>query len=455
MAEKALVYLDNNATTLMPPAVVNTVYSWINRGDPSAEHRAARETQKMVHRFRRYLAAKGGGYSLEGLRGYTLVFTNGGAESNALVLMSAARAYATRTKRLPHIVTSAAEHESTLDCCQQLLRDKMIQLTVLPVRKAGTGGRTGTVEPGDLRKALRANTCLVSIIAANHETGALNPVQALGAVAHEQRVPFHSDVAQLFGRDEISPADLNLDAFSVSFHKLHAPPGVGLLALRNDFVAGYRLESYISGRRPHMSPGGGMANGSGIAGAFAATRLALTDRAPKNRRLRALRDRIWAALAQRFLAVHVDEYCEARPRAPDGDPMTPESSRVAVPPRTARGAALARQLDAAAELGAPVLVWLGPPDPADILPNTLLLSVFRLGDPDSGKKLRASLEASGFVVGGSTSQHQAEAMDAPPELWAGLVRISLSDETTEEQATEFVEQFASLNGARGPGGAPG
>lgn len=449
--ETSLVYLDNNGTTIMPPDVVDAVVRWMNRGDPSAEYASAREARRLMDRFRQHLATEGG-FDLETPQGYTLIFTGGGSEGNAHILTAAARAYAARTKKLPHVITSAAEHKSVLACCLRLARDRMIQLTVLPVRKVGpgSGGLAGTVDPEELRRALRANTCLVSIMAANHETGAINDVRALGAIAHAERIPFHSDTVQLFGKSAIRPGELNLDAFTVAFHKLHGPPGVGLLGLRNDLVEGYGLGALVAGDQ-NGGLRGGVENLPGIAGSFAATKLAMTDRGQKNRQVRRLRDGIRAALGRRLLAVHVDEYCEARPRVSDRNPATPKSSRVRGAPRTERGAALARRLDDAADRDLPVVVWLGPSDPAKVLPNTILLAVLRSPPRRSGgfcaRKMRAALEAAGVIVSvcGSADggpSHVLEAMDVPPELWPGAIRVSLSDETTAAEAATFVARFA-------------
>ena len=435
----------------MPPEVIETVVRWMNRGNPSAEYASARESQKLMQRFRQHLAAEGG-FDLDGPKGYTIIFTSGGSEGNSHVLTSAARAYASKTGKLPHIITGAAEHKSVLACCRQLARDRMIQLTILPVKKVGLGseGRAGTVDPEELRNAIRSNTCLVSIMAANNETGAINDIRALGAVAHDHKIPFHSDIVQLFGKSTVHPASLNLDAFTVAFHKLHGPPGVGLLALRNDFIEGYGLNALIAGNQ-NLALRGGTENLPGIAGAFAAYKYTMTDRGRKNQQVRHIRDGIQSALAQRFLVVHVDDYCEARPRVPDGNPMTPRSSRVPAAPRTPRGVALAQKLDGAIDRDAPVIVWLSPSDRVKVLPNTILLSVLRAGG-FCNKKMRAALEANGIIISiGSACNasdtgpsHVVDAMDVPPELWPGVLRISLSDETTVSEASTFVKRFAEM-----------
>lgn len=459
-ADTGPVYLDNNATTIMPPEVVDTVVRWMNRGNPSAEYASAREARKLMQRFRALIAANGG-FELEGPRGYSIIFTSGGSEGNCHVANAAARAYAARTGKLPHIIVSAVEHQSLLACCRQLARDKMVQLTVIPVRKCPAAGRarpeegmdTGTVDPEELRRALRPNTCLISIVAADNETGAINDLRTLGAIARAERIPFHTDAVQLFGKSTVRPEDLNISAFSASFHKLHGPPGVGLLALRNDFVEGYGLGALVCGTQ-NGGLRGGTENLPGIAGAFAAYKLSSADRGDKNRRMRRLRDGIQAALARRFPAVHVDDYCEARPRVPDGDPATPRSSRVPAAPKTKKGVAMARRLDDAAEEDTPVVVWIGPRDRTKILPNTLFFAVLRSARGGfCNKKARAQLERAGIIVGTGSACNSGpagappravEALDVPPELWQGALRVSLSDETTAEDAAAFIDAFAEI-----------
>ena len=456
--ETVLVYFDNNTTTIIPSNIIDIIIKWMNRGSPSAEYASAHEARKMIHRFQQYLATEGG-FSLDGPRGYTLIFTSGGSEGNSHILTATARAYAARTGKLPHIITSAAEHKSVLSCCLRLAQDKMIQLSVLPVRKVGknSGGQAGTVDPEELRRSLRTNTCLVSIMAANNDTGAINDVRTLGAIAHSRQIPFHTDAVQLFGKSIIRPVDLNLDGFTASFHKLHGPSGVGLLALKNDFIEGYGLGPLIAG-----SQSGGLRGGDenlpGIAGAFAAYKLTVQDRGKKNQEIRRIRDGIQTELTQRLYTIHVDDYCEARPRIPDGDPVTPRNSRIRAAPKTKRGVVLAQKLDAIADQDLPIIVWLGPFDRTKILPNTILLSVLRSPARGGGlcnKKMRAALEARGIIVStgsacnalGSDPSHNVEVMDIPPELWSGILRVSLCDNTTAAEAAIFITHFVEIAGS--------
>jgi len=202
------VYLDANATVPMPPPVLDALLSWCNRGNPSAEYASAREARRMMDAFRRAIAVECG-FELEGADAYAVIFNSGASESNSAIVASAVRSYTAKTGRLPHVVTSAAEHKSLLACCQRLAKDKLCQLTVLPVAQSGPG--LGAVAAADLRAALRPNTCLVSIMAANNESGVLSNLRELSAAARAAKVPFHTDAVQIFGKSVFLPTRLGVD----------------------------------------------------------------------------------------------------------------------------------------------------------------------------------------------------------------------------------------------------
>lgn len=429
------VYLDNGTIAPMPQEVTDAVVRWMNRGDPRGEYASARECRRLAQRFRQFVAAEGA-FELDGPGGFTLVVTSGASESNNHIITSAARAYARYTRKMPHIITSAADHPSVLECCRQLSRDQLAHHTELPIVPVGEAsyGHSGTVDPDDLKHAIRPNTCLISIIGADPVTGTLNDLKALSDIAHAAKIPFHSDLAMLFGKSAVRPNDLGLDAYSATFYKLHGPVGVGMLVVRNKVLDGYHLGPFIAG-----DPGrAGIENTPGIAGAFAAYKLATAGRGDKNRRLLKLRDGIKAAFAGRLVTMHVDDYCEARPRVSDKNPLTPGSSRLPGPPSTSKGKALARNLDKVADSNAPALIWLGPGDCSKQLPGMLVFSVLRPGSSVNGDRLRAELERGGAIVKMAGRAPAIEAQDIPPELWPGVVCASLCDDTTAADAAAFV-----------------
>ncbi len=409
------MFLNNNATTLMPESVVREMVAWVNCGNPSDSHESARSARKMIDAFRAKVAAECD-VSLDGPDGFEVVLTSGGSEGNAHILTACARAFANRTGKLPHIVTSAVEHSSVLRCCRALEAERLAAVTILPVLAVGDGA--GTVDPPALAGALRPNTCLVSIMAACNETGALNNIKALAALAHAQDVPFHTDAVQLFGRSRIRPNLLGIDAFTASMHKLHGPPGVGLLVVRRSLVEGYALPALIAGSQ-NAGLRGGTENVPGVAASAAAFALACADRPRKNAETRRLRDSIWAALAAAHRAEHVDHY--------SGLPGDDEP---------------------------PAFVRIGPADLRLVLPNTLFIAVARRGF--CNVEAKRALERLGYIVSvGSAcntasehASHVVTAMRVPDDLRAGVLRVSLSDDTTAEEARGFAEALIAV--ASGP-----
>lgn len=455
-------YLDCNAGSPVVPAAVEAMVRWCGvTGDPAAAHAGAREARQMMDDFRRWVAAEGG-FGLDGPDGYAVVFTSGGAESNCAVVTSAVRAYTARTGRLPHVVVGAAEHPSLLGCCDRLAAEGFCQLTVLPVGRAAPsaaggppGAPLGAVAPADLAAALRPNTCLVSVQAANGDTGTLNDLRALAAAARRARVPFHTDAAQLFGRAPFRPRALGVDAFSACLGTLGAPPGVGLLVLRRAFIEGYGLGAHICGGGQNEGLRGGPENVPGIGAASAACRLAAEDRPTKTARLARLRDAAKEAIATRLPCFPVGEHPADPPPSPDGG-ITPGG------PPSSRGTPAARRAIAAAEAGGPAVVfWVAPADPARALPNTLLLAVRRPGF--CAEAARAALERRGVIVGlvarppeaapavpgrrslaPAAQQTVVEAAAVPAALRAGVLRVSLGDATSGEDIGAFVRAFLTV-----------
>ena len=395
--------------------------------------RDAEGGEQLLERFRARL------HATEGLGGggpYRIVFTSGRAEGNCQILTTAARAYAAKTNRLPHIITSAVEHPSILACCRQLVRDGLAQVSYLPVESAGGGA--GTVSPRRLQAALRPNTCLVSVMAANDCTGAINNLRLLGGIAHRRQVPFHSDMTMLFGKSVVRPDANNLDSFTASFDRLHGPPGTGVLVIHEDFVQGYGLGAHVCGPENGGLRGG--LNLPGIAGAYVGYCEAMQDRREKNSHLRELCRQFRKQVSDRFLAMGLDDYRAARPRVPDRNPMTPKTTKIPAPPVSETGKRYARLLDEAADKNRPAIVWVGPADPARLLPNTVCLAVVHAGF--SGSLGQKRLRCRGQIVGRPTDLRVFEAIKLPPELLDCLMCLSFSDKTTREQIHDLCRNFA-------------
>ena len=265
------IYLDNNATTPVLPEVLEAMRPYFGEhfGNASSIHHHGQETRAAVERARDSVA------SLLGCRPSEIVFTSGGTEGDNLAI-------AGLTNPGDHIITSGIEHHAVLLACKHL-EEAGCEVTFLPV-----DGR-GLIDPGDVRRALRPNTKLISIMLANNETGVLQPVEEIGRIAAEADVYFHTDAVQAAGKIRLDVKQIGCDALSISGHKMHAPQGVGALYVRK----GTKIQPLFFGGRHERSRRAGTENVPGIVGLGRAAELAMQsfDRGD-DQKMSALRDRL-------------------------------------------------------------------------------------------------------------------------------------------------------------------
>jgi cysteine desulfurase len=215
------IYFDYNATTPLDPVVREAMLPYFDRfwGNPSSIHRIGREARALLDDARDRVAQVWRAKPSE------VVFTGGGTESNNLAIFGTARLLRDRGR---HLITSAIEHHAALHAFQYLERKEGFTVTYLPVDSAGA------VNPDDLKKALRPDTTLVSVMAANNETGVVQPVAELGSICRERGVVFHTDAVQWFGKLPLADIhSFNADLVSVCAHKFHGPKGAGALFIRS------------------------------------------------------------------------------------------------------------------------------------------------------------------------------------------------------------------------------
>jgi len=426
----SVVYLDNSATTLMSETVINALISWCNRGDAASEYNSSYIIRKMLTTFRQQIAIECG-FELNGPNCYEVAFTSGASESNCHIVTSAVRSYAMKTNRLPHIITSNVEHKSLLECCRRLAKEKLCHLTIIPVQISGI--KIGAIESSDLLAAIRPNTCLISIIAANHETGILNNIREMSKIAHRSRIPFHTDATQLFGKATVQPIILGIDAFSASFHKLGGPPGVGLLVLRRSLIDGYDLCSHIYGSQ-NGGLRGGAENLPGIGASFTAFQIAMKDRTLKTNRLQSLKNILKRAIEAQIPCFNIDNYPNDILPSIDGGITAPAKQFKGTPK-------ILQALDNADKTGSTVIIWIEPVNDQLVMPNIILLAVYRRGF--CKKEARIALEKNGIIINASCI-NVPDAMNIPKKLRNGLLRISLSDDTTADDIKKFIVYFLPL-----------
>jgi len=374
------IYLDYNATTPVAPEVFATMEPWLRGGfgNPSSAHPYGRAAREAVERARSEVAG------LLGAAPEEILFTSGGTESNNLALIGAARALRPQGR---HLVTTAVEHPAVLEVCRWLERAEGFALTVVPVDGAGR------VDPEDVRRALRPDTLLVSVMHANNEVGAIQPVAEVAAHCRDAGVLLHSDAAQSAGKIPVDVNALGVDLLTVAGHKLYAPKGVGALYVRR----GVRLEPVFFGAGQEGGRRPGTENVPYIAGLGRACALAAAELGGRPAHLRRTRDLLWELLAA--------EVSDIRRHGP-------------------------------------VLTTAGP---EPVLPNTLSVGFGGMLVSDllaALPEVAASAGAACHGAGGKPSATLA-AMGVPDRYALGTVRFSTGRPTTEAEIRRAASAIAS------------
>lgn len=269
------VYLDHNATTPLHPEVLAAMTPYLTDrfGNPSSLHAWGQEARQALERARATVA-RGLGVSDKD----TIVFTAGGTEADNLALLGAAAAQETRGR---HVIVSAVEHHAVLSTAAHLA-GQGFEVTRLRV------DAQGLLDPEEVRRAIRPDTILVSLLHGNNETGVLFPIDRVGRICRERGVTFHTDAVQSFGKLPLDVGALQVDLLSLSGHKIHGPKGVGALFIRR----GTQMQALIHGGTQERSRRAGTENVAAAVGLARATELALLDQEAAAKRLADLRDRL-------------------------------------------------------------------------------------------------------------------------------------------------------------------
>jgi cysteine desulfurase len=297
-------YLDYNATTPVDPAVLSAMLPYFceDFGNPSSIHSFGQKTRAAIEQARESVAV------LIGARPAEIVFTSGGTESDNTAIFGVVAASAGPAK---HVVTTTIEHHAVLHACQAL-EQQGVAVTYVPVNPEGL------VDPGDIRRAIRAETVLITVMHANNELGAIQPLEEIGRIAAEADVYFHTDAVQSAGKVPIAVDRLGVDLLSISGHKLYAPKGVGALYIRK----GTRLKPLLFGGHHQRGHRPGTENAAGNVGLGKAAELARESLTSDALRISTLRDRLEEGILERVPQSRVNGSRTAR---------TPNTTNVLIP----------------------------------------------------------------------------------------------------------------------------
>lgn len=287
-----MIYMDHHATTPVDPRVLDAMLPYFTEvfgNAASIDHAYGDTARKAVDAARASVA------TVIGARPEEIIFTSGATESDNLAILGVAERLADRGR---HIITSLTEHKAVLDTCGALER-RGWRVTWLPVDSFGK------VDPDDVRRAVSADTVLVSIMAANNEIGTLAPIAEIGKITREAGIIFHTDAAQAVGHVPVDVNAWGVDLLSISGHKLYGPKGVGALYVRSRAPRA-RVAPQQHGGGHERGMRSGTLNVPGIVGLGVAVKLAGSSMKVEAPRLQRLRDELWNGLQQAVNGVEMN-----------------------------------------------------------------------------------------------------------------------------------------------------
>jgi len=362
------IYLDNAATTPVSDAVLQQMLPWFTQhyGNASSIYATGRDARKAVEDARRRVAAALNCTAAE------IYFTSGGTESDNWAIKGAALTHARKGK---HLISSQVEHHAVLHTLQYLEKQGF-EVTYVQVDEHGR------VNPEAVRDAIRPDTTLISIMAANNEVGTIQPIAQIGRIAREHKVLFHTDAVQAIGAIPVDVRDWQVDLLSLSAHKFHGPKGVGALYVRK----GVRLDPLLHGGAQERNRRAGTENLPGVVGLGAAIELAVQDLDAKAARITRLRNDLIHGIIDLVPDVRLN-----------GDPINrlPNNANLSV--RYIEGEALLLRLDLAGI---------------------------------------AASSGSACTSGSLDPSHVLLAIGLPHEIAHGSLRLTLSEQTTQEEIDE-------------------
>ena len=368
------IYMDNAATTATRPEVLEAMLPYFTQhyGNPSSIHAFGRDARRALENARKQVAAA---LNCEPREVY---FTAGGSESDNWAIRCALQ-----NKQGKHIITSAIEHHAVLHTCEYMEKQGY-EVTYLPVDEYGI------VSVEDVKKAIRPDTALITIMAANNEIGTIQPIAEIGKIAKEAGILFHTDAVQAIGAIPVDVKEWNVDMLSLSGHKFHAPKGVGALYIRK----GIRITNLIYGGAQERGLRAGTENLPGIVGLGKAIELAVAELPEYAEKMTKLRDKLIDGILANITDVQLNGHRTQR---------LPGNVNVSV--RYVEGEALLMRLDLAGI---------------------------------------AASSGSACTSGSLDPSHVLLAIGLPHEIAHGSLRLSLGSETTEADVDYVIETLPNI-----------
>ncbi|MCC6944034.1 MAG: cysteine desulfurase [Thermomicrobiales bacterium] len=376
------IYLDHAATTPVDPVVTAAMQPWFTErfGNPSSIYQLGQDARAAIELSRQQCATVLGCHPSE------IVFTSGATESNNQTLLNIMLDSTSKTDERPHLITSAIEHHAVLHPAEWL-EQRGIDVTVLPV------DTNGIVDPDNVRRAIGPSTRMISLMYANNEVGSVQPIAAVGSIARERGVLFHTDAVQAAGQLPLNVNALGVDFLSLSAHKFYGPKAVGLLFARK----GSPLAHLQMGGGQESGRRGGTENVPGIVGLGMALQIAEAGRESYGEHCRTIRDGLWEGLQEQIGGITLNG-------APTENP----------------GARLANNLNVAIE---------------GVQGETVLLNLDMLGI--------AASAGSACTTGNTQPSHVLTAMGLSAEHARSSIRLTTGRCNRVEDVAEVVDAFAS------------
>lgn len=427
----AEIYLDNNGMTHMLREVRSTIEKTLLLcSNPSSSDTDAKRGQRIIDAAQNFIKEK---YEAGQ---YQVLFTSGCSESNSFIILECARAFRARTGRRPHIITTSIEHNSLLACCKKLEETKDATITYIHPNQEGS------IDVADIESAIRAeNTCLISVMYINNETGVINKINEIGAMAKRYSVPLHTDAAQAFGKCLFSLPRNNIAALSASYQKIYGPV-CGVCIVSNNLINGYGLSGLIGGTQ-QSSLRGGTENVPYIAGAHRALQSVTANRLSKNEKLLKMKMYILDLLSE-YLP-EADLTILRRDDALKRQNLYNLEMQKAI--ETFEENSETREIipDALS------MLLIGPPrrNTRSVSPNTILLAIIWRDGTFCNTRLKQDLAKRKCIVSiGSACNTQSQfashvltAMNMPAIVKRGTIRISLGDYNKMEECRQFVRRL--------------